>query len=141
MDRGLVGLAVAAGMVAALNPCGFAMLPAYLLLVVRGAGTRASGVAAAGRALAATAGMAFRFLGAAAARAGGGAVRPRVAAERAAGRTSYRIQPQRRPHRSRINTTRTSVANPIRDQFSMWPTWLPRSMASSSPKMIRPTTC
>ncbi|MBZ4626914.1 cytochrome c biogenesis protein CcdA, partial [Mycobacterium avium subsp. hominissuis] len=31
MDRGLVGLAVAAGMVAALNPCGFAMLPAYLL--------------------------------------------------------------------------------------------------------------
>ncbi|MEL4221177.1 cytochrome c biogenesis protein CcdA, partial [Mycobacterium avium subsp. paratuberculosis] len=62
MDRGLVGLAVAAGMVAALNPCGFAMLPAYLLLVVRGAGTRAPGVAAAGRALAATAGMALGFL-------------------------------------------------------------------------------
>lgn len=62
MDRGLVGLAVAAGMVAALNPCGFAMLPAYLLLVVRGAGARAPGVAAAGRALAATAGMALGFL-------------------------------------------------------------------------------
>ncbi|KDO94530.1 cytochrome C biosynthesis protein [Mycobacterium avium subsp. hominissuis A5] len=62
MDRGLVGLAVAAGMVAALNPCGFAMLPAYLLLVVRGAGTRAPGVAAAGRALAATTGMALGFL-------------------------------------------------------------------------------
>ncbi|MBZ4575407.1 cytochrome c biogenesis protein CcdA, partial [Mycobacterium avium subsp. hominissuis] len=62
MDRGLVGLAVAAGMVAALNPCGFAMLPAYLLLVVRGAGARAPGVAAAGRALAASAGMALGFL-------------------------------------------------------------------------------
>jgi cytochrome c biogenesis protein CcdA len=36
VDRGLVGLAFAAGLVAALNPCGFAMLPAYLVLVVRG---------------------------------------------------------------------------------------------------------
>ncbi|BBZ45014.1 cytochrome C biogenesis protein CcdA [Mycobacterium parmense] len=36
MDRALIGLAFAAGLVAALNPCGFAMLPAYLLLVVRG---------------------------------------------------------------------------------------------------------
>ncbi|OBF62566.1 hypothetical protein A5753_15135 [Mycobacterium sp. 852002-51971_SCH5477799-a] len=63
MDRGLVGLAFAAGLVAALNPCGFAMLPAYLLLVVRGQrpGER-SGVAAAGRALAATVGMALGFL-------------------------------------------------------------------------------
>lgn len=59
MDRGLVGLAFAAGLVAALNPCGFAMLPAYLLLVVRG---QRNGVAAAGRALAATAGMALGFL-------------------------------------------------------------------------------
>lgn len=36
MNRGLVGLGFAAGSVAALNPCGFAMLPAYLMLVVRG---------------------------------------------------------------------------------------------------------
>lgn len=63
MDQGLVGLAFAAGLVAALNPCGFAMLPAYLLLVVRGQGSGAgSGAAAAGRALAATAGMALGFL-------------------------------------------------------------------------------
>lgn len=63
MDQGLVGLAFAAGSVAALNPCGFAMLPGYLLLVVRGQGSAAvSGAAAAGRALAATAGMALGFL-------------------------------------------------------------------------------
>ena len=67
MDQGLVGLAFAAGLVAALNPCGFAMLPAYLLLVVRGqrSGERAgvsSGVTAAGRAVAATGGMALGFL-------------------------------------------------------------------------------
>lgn len=60
MQQDLVGLAFAAGLVAALNPCGFAMLPAYLALVVRGNGT---GVAAAvGRALAATAAMALGFL-------------------------------------------------------------------------------
>jgi cytochrome c biogenesis protein CcdA len=63
VDRGLVGLALAAGLVAALNPCGFAMLPAYLVLVVRGqqAGER-GGPAALGRALAATLGMALGFL-------------------------------------------------------------------------------
>lgn len=63
MDQGLVGLAFAAGLVAALNPCGFAMLPAYLLLVVRGRrpGER-SAAAATGRALAATVGMALGFL-------------------------------------------------------------------------------
>ncbi|OBA81749.1 hypothetical protein A9W99_13590 [Mycobacterium sp. 1164966.3] len=74
MNHGLIGLAFAAGLVAALNPCGFAMLPAYLLLVVRGqqsgeqspanrtgpALLRAS--APLGRALAATAGMALGFL-------------------------------------------------------------------------------
>ena len=60
MQQDLVGLAFAAGLVAALNPCGFAMLPAYLALVVRGNDT---GVAAAvGRALAATAAMALGFL-------------------------------------------------------------------------------
>jgi cytochrome c biogenesis protein CcdA len=70
VDHGLVGLAFAAGLVAALNPCGFAMLPAYLVLVVRGEGTdgcRAeadgpSGLASMGRALAATVGMALGFL-------------------------------------------------------------------------------
>lgn len=63
MDRGLVGLAFAAGLVAALNPCGFAMLPAYLLLVVRGPrpGERRVLVPL-GRALAATLGMALGFL-------------------------------------------------------------------------------
>ena len=63
MDRGLVGLAFAAGLVAALNPCGFAMLPAYLLLVVRGQqpGER-RGLAPLGRAIAATVGMALGFL-------------------------------------------------------------------------------
>jgi cytochrome c biogenesis protein CcdA len=63
VDRGLVGLAFAAGLVAALNPCGFAMLPAYLLLVVRGerSGER-RGLAPLARALAATVGMALGFL-------------------------------------------------------------------------------
>ena len=63
VDQGLIGLAFAAGLVAALNPCGFAMLPGYLLLAVRGQqpGDRGS-LSAAGRALAATAGMALGFL-------------------------------------------------------------------------------
>ncbi|ETW26262.1 membrane protein [Mycobacterium gastri 'Wayne'] len=62
VDQGLVGLAFAAGLVAALNPCGFAMLPAYLLLVVRGLHpAERGGPAALGRALAATVGMALGF--------------------------------------------------------------------------------
>ncbi|BBX66243.1 cytochrome C biogenesis protein CcdA [Mycobacterium saskatchewanense] len=63
MDPGLIGLAFAAGSVAALNPCGFAMLPAYLLLVVRGqqSGPRRE-FAPLGRALAATGGMALGFV-------------------------------------------------------------------------------
>ncbi len=60
MDQGLVGLAFGAGLVAALNPCGFAMLPAYLVLVVRGGGT--TPLPAVGRALAATIAMALGFL-------------------------------------------------------------------------------
>lgn len=61
MQQDLIGLAFAAGLVAALNPCGFAMLPGYLALVVRG--TDNMGVATAvGRALAATAMMALGFL-------------------------------------------------------------------------------
>lgn len=63
-------MAFAAGLVAALNPCGFAMLPAYLVLVVRGEGPdgpeagagTSTGLASVGRALAATAGMALGFL-------------------------------------------------------------------------------
>ena len=62
MNANLTGLALAAGMVAALNPCGFAMLPAYLTLVVRGEGADPSRTAAVGRALAATAAMALGFL-------------------------------------------------------------------------------
>jgi cytochrome c biogenesis protein CcdA len=61
VEQGLLSLAFAAGLVAALNPCGFAMLPAYLVLVVRGEGT-STGSAAVGRALAATAGMGLGFL-------------------------------------------------------------------------------
>jgi len=55
-----VGLAFGAGLVAALNPCGFAMLPAYLALVVGGedVGRRA----AVGRAVTATAAMAVGFV-------------------------------------------------------------------------------
>ena len=55
-----MGLAFGAGLVAALNPCGFAMLPAYLALVVGGeeVGRRA----AVGRAVTATAAMAAGFV-------------------------------------------------------------------------------
>lgn len=60
MQADLVGLAFAAGLVAALNPCGFAMLPGYLTLVVRGSG--GSVPAAVGRAVAATAAMTLGFL-------------------------------------------------------------------------------
>jgi cytochrome c biogenesis protein CcdA len=67
VNQGLIGLAFAAGLVAALNPCGFAMLPAYLLLVVRGQqsgepSAAPRGLASVGRALAATVGMALGFL-------------------------------------------------------------------------------
>jgi cytochrome c biogenesis protein CcdA len=59
----LIGLAFAAGMVAAFNPCGFAMLPAYLTLVVqREAGTPTSAAEAVARGVAATLAMALGFL-------------------------------------------------------------------------------
>ncbi len=60
MNHDLIGLAFAAGMVAAFNPCGFAMLPAYLTLVIQRDG--GGQLAALGRALAATAAMAAGFL-------------------------------------------------------------------------------
>jgi cytochrome c-type biogenesis protein len=60
-----LGFAFAAGLVAAVNPCGFALLPAYLTLVVLGderdGPTRTRGVAVL-RALAATAMMTLGFL-------------------------------------------------------------------------------
>ena len=60
----MIGLAFAAGLVAALNPCGFAMLPAYLALVVRGDadGDRSDALTALSRAGAATAAMALGFI-------------------------------------------------------------------------------
>ncbi len=60
MTQDLIALAFAAGMVAAFNPCGFAMLPAYLTLVIQREG--GGQLAAVGRALAATAAMAAGFL-------------------------------------------------------------------------------
>ncbi len=60
MNQELVGLAFGAGLVAALNPCGFAMLPGYLALVVRGQDSPC--ITALGRAMAATAAMAAGFV-------------------------------------------------------------------------------
>ncbi|MBV9139794.1 MAG: cytochrome c biogenesis protein CcdA [Pseudonocardiales bacterium] len=63
MSGQTLGFALAAGLVAALNPCGFAMLPGYLTLVVIGdEGDQRSRVSAVGRALVATAAMALGFL-------------------------------------------------------------------------------
>lgn len=66
MDLDTIGFALAAGLVAAVNPCGFAMLPAYLTLVVAGEDGSGEGqrgkITAMGRALAATAMMALGFL-------------------------------------------------------------------------------
>ncbi|MPZ25941.1 MAG: cytochrome c biogenesis protein CcdA [Micromonosporaceae bacterium] len=58
-----VGLALAAGVLAAVNPCGFALLPAYLGLLVRGeaGATSPSLPAAVGRALAAAGAMTLGF--------------------------------------------------------------------------------
>jgi len=64
VNHELLGLAFAAGLVAALNPCGFAMLPGYLALVVRrDVHDEQRGVLnALGRAVAATAAMALGFI-------------------------------------------------------------------------------
>ncbi|GAA5111206.1 cytochrome c biogenesis CcdA family protein [Haloechinothrix salitolerans] len=62
MDTATLGFALSAGLVAAVNPCGFAMLPAYLALVVLGEGTERGQATAMARALAATAAMTFGFL-------------------------------------------------------------------------------
>lgn len=60
MDIGLLALALGAGMVAAVNPCGFALLPAYLSLVVLDEG-RPDRRAAVGRALALTGALTLGF--------------------------------------------------------------------------------
>lgn len=56
-----MGLAFGAGLVAALNPCGFALLPGYLALVVRGTSPRGP-LPALGRAVAATVVMTVGFV-------------------------------------------------------------------------------
>lgn len=56
-----MGLAFGAGLVAALNPCGFALLPGYLALVVRGDAPRGP-LPALGRALVATMVMSAGFV-------------------------------------------------------------------------------
>jgi cytochrome c-type biogenesis protein len=55
-------LALAAGLVAAVNPCGFALLPAYLSVLVSVDGTRSGTAGAVGRALTATAAMTLGFV-------------------------------------------------------------------------------
>lgn len=55
-----LALALTAGVLAAVNPCGFALLPAYLSLLVLGADSPTRGVAV-GRALAATASITVGF--------------------------------------------------------------------------------
>jgi cytochrome c-type biogenesis protein len=57
-----LSLALAAGLVAAVNPCGFALLPAYLSVLVSDGAARAGSAAAVGRALAATAAMTLGFV-------------------------------------------------------------------------------
>lgn len=62
MTEGTYALALAAGLVAALNPCGFALLPAYLALVVADGGTDTGSRQALGRALRMTLAMSAGFV-------------------------------------------------------------------------------
>ena len=62
LDAGSLSLALGAGLVAAVNPCGFALLPAYLSLFVLGDAPR-SPTAAVARALRATAALTLGFAG------------------------------------------------------------------------------
>lgn len=57
-----VGFALGAGLVAALNPCGFAFLPGYLGLVIAGGGTQSSRQSALVRAGTATVAMSAGFV-------------------------------------------------------------------------------
>lgn len=62
MPDGLLALALGAGLLAAVNPCGFALLPAYLSLLIVGDQPR-SRLAAVARALRLTAAMTIGFAG------------------------------------------------------------------------------
>lgn len=62
LDAGSLTLALGAGLVAAVNPCGFALLPAYLSLFVLGETPRSPAVAV-GRALRATTALTAGFAG------------------------------------------------------------------------------
>lgn len=67
MNPDLIGLGLGAGLIAALNPCGFALLPGYLALVVHGGAVRPPGdrhgsLIPVARALTATAAMAAGFV-------------------------------------------------------------------------------
>lgn len=62
IDTAALGFALAAGLVAALNPCGFAFLPGYLALVIAGGGKDTSRPAAVARAGVATVVMAAGFV-------------------------------------------------------------------------------
>lgn len=62
IDTAALGLALGAGLVAALNPCGFAFLPGYLALVIAGGGGQRSRPAALARAGLATTAMAAGFV-------------------------------------------------------------------------------
>ena len=62
IDTAALGFALGAGLVAALNPCGFAFLPGYLGLVIASGRQDASGPVALVRAFAATVAMSAGFL-------------------------------------------------------------------------------
>jgi cytochrome c biogenesis protein CcdA len=62
IDTAALGFALGAGLVAALNPCGFAFLPGYLGLVIAGASRETSAPGALARAGAATVAMSAGFL-------------------------------------------------------------------------------
>lgn len=62
MDTAALTFALGAGLVAALNPCGFAFLPGYLGLVIAGSDGTTSRLTAVGRAATATVAMAAGFL-------------------------------------------------------------------------------
>jgi cytochrome c biogenesis protein CcdA len=62
VDVTTVAFALLAGAVATVNPCGFALLPAYLGLLVAGEGADGGGAAAVGRALRFSTGMTVGFV-------------------------------------------------------------------------------
>jgi cytochrome c biogenesis protein CcdA len=62
IDTAALGFALAAGLVAALNPCGFALLPGYMALVIANGNHDSSRSMAVIRALAATVAMSTGFL-------------------------------------------------------------------------------